>query len=148
MGRNGNSIVGRGYQPSNRPPPKVFAVRSRHGSILLSTYLCAFIVVVISTHTPFRSGRVGLTSFTDVYWNSCIHCTFAVYFVCPLWLVKWVVKAVKVVQDASQVPFSSGRDHFFCFKLELAIAIDMHQWLNYNINEASGNEAIFNWHVK
>ena len=30
----------------------------------LCTYLCAF-VSVISTHTPFRSGRVGLTPLTD-----------------------------------------------------------------------------------
>ena len=33
-----------------------------------------FIVLVISTHTAFRSGRAGLTPLTDtdVYWNSCI----------------------------------------------------------------------------
>ena len=34
-------------------------------AILLCTYLCAFIVSVISTHTPFRSGRVGLMPLTD-----------------------------------------------------------------------------------
>ena len=46
-----------------------------------------FIVSVISTQTPFRSGRVGLTPLTEnVYWNSCRSSGPKLLYEC-LWLI-------------------------------------------------------------
>ena len=68
MGRNGNSIVGR-LAMASESMKVCLRVLKKGNKSRYDTYsvkdVPLFIVSVISTHTPFRSGRVGLTPLTD-----------------------------------------------------------------------------------
>ena len=77
MGRNGNSIVGR-LTMAIESMKVCLRVLKKGNKSRYDTYsvedVPLFIVSVISTHAPFRSGRVGLTSLSDnVYGNSCTY---------------------------------------------------------------------------
>ena len=68
MGRNGNSIVGR-LAMASESIKVCLRVLNKENKSRYDTYsvkdVPLFIVSVISTHTPFRYGRVGLTPLAD-----------------------------------------------------------------------------------
>ena len=68
MGRNGDSVVGR-LATASESMKMCLRVLKKGNKSRYDTYsvkdVPLFIVSVISTHTPFPSGRVGLTPHTD-----------------------------------------------------------------------------------